>query len=180
MKKIQNDKKRDGNKRTSTNEMTDILFCAVMLCVIMSLLLYIYNTSVPSLISELEAKKDMEQVVWLVRYGSLLPPVPVLALCIALMFAGKKGADPVTIQKKKAWISLTACIFTYGVLMTYAVLKSPEWYLPQAERQEQNVTLFENTWGWFFAQIIPFVILISYHFVRASSKEKELFENERI
>ena len=155
-----------------------LIACAVLLCIAMSAMLAIYNSLIPKTLLGFEEKGNMENTAWLVKYASYLPPVIVLALIVSAIYFKKEDYIPVTTQKHKAIAVGVAFVFTYAVLFSYALLTSPGWNAPIVEGEERIATLFENTVGWFFAQIVPFCILLSYHLVRASSEKKELYGNE--
>ena len=168
-----------AQRQARTNEIYKIIVCAVALCIIMAIMFAIYNSTVPAKLAEFEADGKMEHTAWLVHYGSYVPPVIVVAI-ILTCFYSTKGSEyvPVKTQRQKAIIVGAVFAFTYAVLFTYAITSSPGWNLPVAEGEEEIKTVFENTAGWFFAQLIPFMILLSYHLVRASSEKKELEANE--
>ncbi len=179
--KKQNLKKKDFTAREDmANEQFKLVICIIALCILMGVLLYAYNSTIPDKLIELGAEKDMEHTEWFVRYASLLPPVILAASLLTLFYSNKDKYVPVKTQRQKAWITGIVAGFTYIVLLGYTLLSSPEWYMPAAQRQDGSVTMFENTSSWFFAQIIPFLILVSYHIIRASSEEKELLENEKV
>lgn len=171
-------KNKITKRQAKTNAIYKMILCAITLCIVMAIMLAIYNGTVPAKLAEYEAEKNMEHTAWLVHYGSYVPPVIVIAVVLTCFYSYGATYEPVITQKRKAIIVGIVFAFTYLVLFTYALLSSPGWNLPAAEGEEEIKTMFENCAGWFFAQLIPFMILLSYHLVRASSEKKELLENE--
>lgn len=166
-------------KQMAANAIYKMIVCAVALCIIMGVMLAIYNSVVPDILAGFEEEGDMEHTAWLVHYGSYVPPVIVIAVILTCFYSFGGAYVPVQTQRHKSIIVGIVFAFTYVVLFTYAWLTSPGWNLPATEGKEEIKTMFENCAGWFFAQIVPFVILLSYHLVRASSEKKELEENEQ-
>lgn len=166
-------------KQETESSVYKLIICAIALCIIMGIMLAIYNSTVPDILAGFEEEGDMEHTAWLVRYGSYVPPVIVIAVILTCFYSIGGAYVPVKTQKQKAIIVGVVFAFTYVVLFTYAWLTSPGWNLPVAEGEEEIKTMFENCAGWFFAQLIPFMILLSYHLIRASSEKKELEGNEQ-
>ncbi len=169
-----------SSKEEIANQQLKLVVCIFTLCLVMCVLLSTYNSTVPEKLAELEAEGDMDNVIWVVTYASLVPPVIIVAIILTGFYSNKEKYVLVETQRKKALISGIVAGFTYVILLGYTLLSSPEWNLPISERENSEVTIFENTSSWFFAQIIPFAILVSYHLVRASSEKKELLENENV
>ena len=167
-------------KQERSNELFKLIVCAISLCIIMFLLLYVYHTTLPHILAGYEEKGNMEHTAWLVKYSAFLPPVIIISVLLTVLYRDKKYYVPVKTQRNKALIVGIVAAFTYVVMMGYVLLMSPGWNLPAAEGEEKVLTLFESTASWFFAQIVPFAILISYHLIRASSEEKEIEKNESI
>ena len=74
-------------------------------------------------------------------------------------------------QREKLIISLVVALFTFAGLMVYVIMQGDG--AVDAESGEAVKSMWEENAVWFFAQIIPFIILISYHAIRAESEEKE-------
>ena len=175
-KKMEN-KNKLKEKQTRTQELYRLIVSAIVLCIVMAVMLAIYVAIIPDALAKYESEGDMEHTAWLVKYASYLPPVIVVAILLTCFYSNASYV-PVRTQKDKATVVAIVFIFTYAVLFVYALLVSPGWNLPTPEFEEEVKTLFEKSAGWFFAQLIPFMILLSYHTVRSSSEKKELCENE--
>ncbi len=168
------------NKKKSTRaqaaRILRLIALAILACLIMWGALTVYLDNVPDKIAELEEKGNMNNTIWLVEYGSLLPPV--IAVAVALTVGYKLGYVKVKSQREKALIILIAILFTYCVLLPDVISKSEGWMEPPLEGEEDVISAIELSIGWFSAQILPFAIALGYHLVRASSEKKELCENE--
>lgn len=145
--------------------------CAVALCVLMVLMFNAYSKDVLDLISELSEDGKSPNRVWLVE--NLFPAIPVLVVAIVLtiFYADKQKYIPVATQREKLIISLVVALFTFAGLMVYVIMQGDG--AVDAESGEAVKSMWEENAVWFFAQIIPFIILISYHAIRAESEEKE-------
>lgn len=167
-------------KQERSNEIFKLILSAISLCLVMFILLYVYHTMIPDILAGYEEKGNMEHTAWLVKYSAYLPPVIVMAVMLTVLYRDKKYYVPVKTQKNKALIVGIVAAFTYVVMLGYVLLMSPGWNIPAVEGEEKVLTLFESTASWFFAQIVPFAILISYHLIRASSEEKEIEKSESV
>jgi hypothetical protein len=90
---------------------------------------------------------------------------------------------PVNTQREKAYICLFVALFTFFIMLPYVIAMSGGFVIEKTVQNELGddetvKTLLGNTATWFAAQIIPFAIIISYHFIRISSEKKELLANE--
>ena len=156
-------KNKLSEKNKMANGILKVALCIVGLCAVMCIMLAIYNNTVPEKLAEYEAKGDMEHTAWLLRYGSYLPPVIAVAVILTAVYSYGEYL-PVKTQKQKAVIIAVVCAFTSLAMLPFVKGESPEKY--------------DGCIGWFLAQIIPFLIVFSYHMIRASSEKKELEENE--
>ena len=148
-----------------------IAVCAVGLCLLMILM---FNTfqKMSENVAELSADGKSSNLVWLVEHVSSAVPVFAVAIALTIFYADKSKYVPVGTQKEKLIISLIVAAFTFIGIMGYVLMKKDEPV--GVEDGEKIKTLWESTAVWFVAQVIPFVILISYHAIRAESEEKEL------
>lgn len=168
-----------NNKLSKTRTVAGIfklIICATVLCLAMGIMLVLYNATVPDALEYFDKEGKMEHTAWLVKYGSYLPPVIAIAGLLTSMYSFGVYV-PVKTQKHKAAIITIVFLFTYTALLGYTMVKSPDW-LHNLQTGSENATMFSDCAGWFFAQIIPFIIVFSYHIIRASSEKKELEENE--
>jgi membrane protease YdiL (CAAX protease family) len=171
-------------KKKASLDMFKLSVCIIALCIIMGLMLGVYNSVVPTKIAELEEKGKMDNVIWVIRYGSVVLPVIVVAIILMFFYFDKSQYVPVNTQREKAYICLFVALFTFFIMLPYVIAMSGGFVIEKTVQNELGddetvKTLLGNTATWFAAQIIPFAIIISYHFVRVSSEKKELLANER-
>lgn len=146
--------------------------CAVGLCALMVLMFHTYSTSVADLVKELSADGKSPNRVWLLENISAAIPVFVVAVALTVFYADKSKYVPVATQREKLIISLIVAAFTFIGILSYVLMNEGETVDPESGKAIQ--TLWERTAVWFFAQIIPFIVLVSYHAIRAESEEKEI------
>ena len=153
-----------------------IIICAVALCVLMVLMFNVYKGDVADNIKELTAENKTPNLVWLIEHVSAAMPVFMVAVVLSIFYFEKSKYVPVVTQREKLIVCLTVAVFTFVGLLGYVLMNSGEQIDP--ESGEKIKTLWDNTAVWFFAQILPFIILISYHVIRAQSEAKELLAEE--
>ncbi len=150
-----------------------VLFTA-LLCWLMCSVLSWYLTTIPETVTFLEGE-SMPNTVWLVKYGSVALPLVAVATVLTLLYK-ITGEAPFKTQVDKAVIVGCVFAFTYFVILPAVLKRSPEWWEVQMVDEVEVKTLFERSAIWFFAQMIPFLITLSYHIYRASSEKRELAE----
>jgi len=82
-------------------------------------------------------------------------------------------------QSEKGFVMLVCAAFTYGVILPYVIKQSWGCFAPVPDGVEDVKSIFENTVSWFVVQSIPFMITISYHFLRAGRKPEEIEEGAK-
>lgn len=152
-----------------------VIVCSIVVCIVLGFLLYMFHNALPDVIDKLEEEGKMENFIEILKYNSHIPPVIILVGVIALFYAGKDKYIPVGTQKEKLIVSSVAAAFTYFVMLPYVMIISRD---AAAFGGSAIDTVLDGTVTWFAAQIIPFIILISYHAIRMSSEKKELEQNE--
>ena len=161
-----------GSKKRILIKIARIVAFSVVMCAVMVGLFYLYYTGVPKIIAELEEKGKMENTITAMEY--LSPMFNVAGLIVALVLIYKLVKAPVhEIQREKGIIMLIVAVFTYGVILPYVLKESAGCFLPVPEGEEDVVSLLETTASWFVVQLIPFMITITYHFMRASRKTED-------
>ena len=159
-------------------QISKVIILCIAACILMGAMLALYQKFIPEVLTKLEEEGKMEHTAWFVQYVSLVPPVILLAVFITVSYSFGSTYVPVRTQYDKAIIVGVAFAFTYLVLFFAIRLSSPGWNLPTPETEEEVKTAFEICAPWFAAQIVPFIILFSYHLVRAATEKKELCDNE--
>ncbi len=152
-------------------DFSKIVLTAVLICVVTAVMLYFYVKTVPELIQKLEdLDATMEHMIWFVDNLTLFFPMLVPILVLAAVYSNKQAYRPIYSQKEQFWICLVTMIFTYLVMMPYVLLMSRETVDLDGKEIE---TLWDITYRWFFMQVIPLVLMTSYHAVRAESEARE-------
>ena len=147
-----------------------VLAFSLVICAVSVGLFYLYSTGLPKIMSALEKKGNMDNTIEGVTH--LLPMFNIAGLIIALVLMYKPvRASLKEVQTEKGWIMLIAAVFTYAVILSYVIKQSEGCFDPLPEGVEDVKSLLERTASWFVVQVIPFMIVITYHFVRASAKQ---------
>ena len=149
-----------------------------VLCILSMILLHLYANQVQDFIVKVNEKKNMPNVTWLLDHVTILLPVLLLAVMLTVIYSNKDKYIPVITQREKTYITLFTALFTYLVMLPYVYFKSKNGEAVDAEEIEAAETLWDITYKWFFVQVIPFMILISYHATRAGSEAREIAESE--
>ena len=151
-------------KEDMANAIVRVVLCSVGLCIVMLLMLMLFKKYVPEALLKYEEKGNMEHTAWLVKYGACLPPVIIIVGLLTACYPERKYV-PLKTQRDKAIIIAIVAAFTYLILF------------PSIKGGDRKT--YDNCVGWFFAQAIPFLIVLSYHIIRASSEKRELEADEK-
>ncbi len=149
-----------------------MVLCAVALCFIVVMLFSFYEGKGAEIISDLSADGKSPNLVWLAEHVFAAIPVLILVLISELFFLEKSRYVPVYTQLEKLVIFSAVAMFTFGIVLFSVIASSPEAVDP--ETGEKIKTIWDRTNVWFFAQILPFLIVISYHVIRIGTERAEL------
>ena len=154
-----------------------LLLCAVFVCVILAVLFYLHSGKVAEIISGF-SEKDEPNLIWFFEHVSLGCPVFLLVGIITLLYMDEDRYVSVFTQLEKLIIFLVAAAFTYTFLLPYVFGYSIGESLISSMMSGEEVveSLWDKNYTWFFAQIIPFIIVISYHLIRICTERKEMAE----
>ena len=145
---------------------------SIVMCAVSVGLFYLYATEVPEILVKLEEKGNMKNTIEAVKH--LVPMLNIAGLIIALTliykFVKAKDSD---VQGEKGCIMLIVALFTYLIIWPYVIKVSEGCFDPLPEGEENVMSMLENTASWFATQILPFLIVTMYHFVRAGKKQEE-------
>lgn len=153
-----------------------IIACSLVLVLLMALMLYFYSTYFQDILEKLQEKGKLENVEWVLDHLAYAVPGIVIAAVMATFYSNKDKYVLSVSQKEMGIISIIVALFTYLVILPYVISKKPV----ATEELSEVKSLIDITAKWFFAQMIPFVLLPLYHFVRSESEEKEQTETEKI
>lgn len=160
------------SKKSILIKIARIVAFSIVMCAVMTGLFYLYSKGVPKALAALEEKGKMSNTIWVVEHFT--PMLTIAGLIIALVLIYKLVKAPVNeVQSEKGWIMLLVALFTYGVILPYVIKASWGCFLPVPEGEEDIKSLLEHTASWFVIQIIPFMITVTYHFVRARRIRKD-------
>lgn len=173
--KMQEQKIKSSSKSLIIRIIKIVVF-ALLLCGVMCLSLKWYLESVSATLEYLE-EEERPNTLWLVQYGSVLLPVVSVAVLLTVAYRIGNGYIPVKTQRDKAIISSLVCVFTYAYLFVKVCELSQGWNLPPAEGAEDVKSVLERSIIWFCVQALSFLIMISYHVIRASSEKNGLSEH---
>lgn len=155
-----------------------IFISTLILCAVMALMLWLYATKGQNVLSALEEKGGMTNLLWVVKHLLYIVPVIVSAIVLTNLYY-LDGWEREGVSKKEKGIAVVlVTLFTYGIMLPIIISmsKTPA-PLPDIELEvlpNAAPTLIELTQGWFFVQIIPFILWALYMFVRNESELKEL------
>lgn len=149
------------------------VFSAV-LCILMIVILYWYANGLQETFADLKEIGKLPNVIWLVKHLAYVIPGVAVAVVLTLFYSNKEKYVPVVVQKEKFYITLIVAAFTYLVMLPYVIISSKMGESIDPETGEAITTLLDITVNWFFVQIIPFIILVSYHAIRRGTEEEEL------
>ncbi len=169
------EQKNNSNTKIILIRIAKIIIFTLILCGVMTLALKFYIDSVSEAVDYLE-KEERPNTVWLVKNSALVLPTVSIAVLLTIAYKIGNGYIPVKTQIDKAIICFMVGVFIYAVLLSYVCLNSVGWRLPPAEGAEDVKSLLERSIQWFVVQALPFLIMISYHLIRASSEKKEIAE----
>ena len=147
-----------------------ITMCIVVACIVVADAFYTHCRIVPRIVEKLTEKGDYKNVIWIVEHLTLFIPVPLVAAVISIFYSNKKTCVPVHSRKERVFIAWMVAVFVYVFVLGYVLLN-------KGETAEEIKSLWDVGAEWFFMQIIPFAVLISYHSIRVDGEERELSEN---
>ncbi len=156
-----------------------ILLFTLICCFVMSALLTWYISWVPEKAAYLE-EEERPNTLWLLEYGSAALPCVAVAAVLTVLY--RLWYVPVETQRDKTVVILLVAVFTYGVLLPMIITNNGGWdtvrIIEVEKKEEEIVTLFGQTYVWFFTQLIPFVLMLAYHITKASAEKRELINAE--
>ena len=144
--------------------------CALIVCLVMIGMFALNNEVFSSYIAELEEKKDSPNMLWLVEHFAAAIPTLAAVIAMCIVYRDKQKYVPIYTQREKLYISLILTAMT-AMMLVYVIVTDGK-----VDSNDGVLTLFEKTYTWFAAQIIPLSVLIAYHSIRSGSEKRELEE----
>lgn len=145
-----------------------LIVCTVLSCASIFVTFALYKNQFAEIIAKLTEKGNAPNAIWLIEHFSAAIPVLVVALIMCFFYRGKDKYVPVYYQREKLIMALITAAVT---LITFIFVRITDGAV---DPKDEVTSLLESTYLWFAAQIIPFIVLISYHAVRMESEKKEL------
>ncbi len=141
----------------------------------MSLLLSWYVSYVPEKLEYLEEEKR-PNTVWMLEYGSAVLPCIAVAAVLTVLY--KWGYVAAETQRDKTVVVALVALFTYCVMFPTVLAESGGWQVSCEIDGEDAETLFSKTAIWFFVQLIPFALMLTYHTVKRTAEMGEMADAE--
>ncbi len=158
------------DKKSIIFKILRIVIISIVMCAVVCAIFYAYSKLSQKALEALEEKGNMQNTIWVVE--NFIPIITIVGIIAALCAIYKLIKIPtLQIQSEKGWIMLIVALFTYGVILPYVINQSRGCFDPVPEGEEDVLSLLEKTVSWFVMAIIPFMISISYHFVKAGKKD---------
>ena len=149
-----------------------IMLCAIALGALMVLAFNAYSTDILDTVASLSEDEKSPNLIWVIENLSMVMPGIVFASVLTLFYADKQKYIPVVTQREKLIVALIVAAVVFIGILGYVLVNSGEQVDP--ESGEVIKSLWDKTAVLFLSQILPFIIIISYHAIRAESEEKEL------
>ena len=146
-----------------------VALCTVVLCILVVVLFSLYEGKGAEIISELSADGKSPNLVWLFKHVFAAIPVLVMVVASEFFYMGKEKYRPVCTHTEKVMIFGAVTLFVYALMLPSVIIASPETV--DSETNEAIKTLWDRTHVWFFAQILPLLIVIIYHVFRIESEK---------
>ena len=111
------------------------------------------------LIDSASADGKSPNLVWV--YEHVFAAIPALAMVLVaeLFYLGKDRYIPITTHTEKSIIFGGVIFFIYALMLPCVLIASPETIDPETGNAIES--LWTRTYEWFFAQILPFGIVMS-------------------
>lgn len=146
--------------------------CAVAVCTVAIIFFSFYEGRGAEIIAELASDGKSPNLLWLAERVFLAIPVLAMVVVSELFYLYKKNYVPVYTQIEKLIIFGVGAFFIYTVMLPYVKASGNDIIDP--DTGEVIKSLWNRTYKWFFAQIVPLLITICYHVVRIGSEKAEL------
>lgn len=141
-----------------------MILCSVALCFALALFYGIYVSKILNFMSYL-TENEMPNIVWVVENVFSVLPAFLTLFIVEISYLGKKRYVTVYTQIEKLVVIVLGTVTVFAVLLPLAINSTPVEIMVDGKAELK--TLWDRTYEWFFSQIIPFLILLSYHVLRA-------------
>ena len=168
------------NEKQKKIDWLRLVSTTLLVCAITFALFYLHSGKIFDVIEQLESEVVNKEpkypnAVWLFKFLSNIIPIVFAVIVVNLMYSEKAQAYvPIYTQLEKLIVFSVLAVFIYGGLLTYTLYRSQGGSVTDPETGELIMTLWDKSYVWFFTQMLPLFIVISYHIVRIRAEKKEL------
>lgn len=148
-----------------------IAICAAVACAVMLIMYALNNSVIYDGLVKLEESKESPNLLWLAKHLAAAAPTLAAVLAMCVVYSNKEKYVPIYTQKEKLFVSLILAAMTVMMLIFVIITDG------KVDSKDGVLTLFEKTYTWFAAQIIPLSVLIAYHSIRSGTERRELEES---
>jgi hypothetical protein len=140
-----------------------MIFCSITLPAVLALFYGVYVGKILDFMTYL-TEKEMPNIAWVVENLFAVLPAFLILFTVEVFYLNKNKYVQVYTQIEKLVAITLGAVAVFCVLIPLAVNSTPI-EIVNGDVTELK-TLWDRTYEWFFAQIIPFLILLSYHVFR--------------
>ena len=140
-----------------------MILCSLSLCSVLALFYGLYVGKILDFMTYL-IEKEMPNVAWVVENLFAVLPAFLILITIEGFYLNKNKCVQIWTHLEKLVALMLGAVVVFGVLLPVAFNSTPVEII--TDDVTELKTLWDRTYEWFFAQIIPFLILLSYHILR--------------
>lgn len=159
-------------------DLVKTVIVATVICAALSALFYLRSNVVENIVDSLEEKGSMDNMIWFVKHFSALLPSIVMIALMSIAYGNPEKYVPVITQKEKMIAYFIVAVFFFGALIPYASSLVVPAVIEEEEVVEEATTVFRVLANWFFVQIVPFIIIETYHYARVEAEKKLVSESD--
>ena len=147
----------DSNINRPKINIPRFAFVSVMLCIVMFISFSFYGDGFADIMQKIDdSKNDMTNMTWVAKHlGNLVPGIAII-ISQAIIYAFV--SDKASAHKEQKWQALILLVFVYAVILPYAINNT----------EEGVISSIESSSLWFCTQLIPLIIIMTYHSQRSN------------
>ena len=130
---------------------------SILLCVVMVASFSFYGDGFASIMQKIdESSNDMTNMTWVAKHlGNLVPGIAII-ISQAIVYAFV--SDKASAHKEQKWQALILLVLVYAILLPYAIKNT----------EAGVISSIESSSLWFCTQLIPLIIIMTYHSQRSN------------
>lgn len=147
----------DSNIKRPKINLLRFAFISVVLCVVMVVSFSFYGDGFAGIMQKInESSNDMTNMKWVANHlGNLVPGIAIIIFqAVAYCFVEDKASA----HKEQKWQALILLVLVYAVLLPYAI----------GQTEAGVISSIESSSLWFCTQLIPLIIIMTYHSQRCN------------